>query len=124
MDSSVTKKKDPTLIYHEMELSGEVLQTIGRTRNLSAESVLKDIKYLLATIMILTRYKVFSTNSGEGYTLHIRGGLHILRKSIHKLPKTWFSKMLIQKFRYLGVGKLRPIDCVRCINIICSIMML
>ena len=107
-----------------MKLYGEVLQTMGRNRSLSAENDLKDIESLLATIIVLTRYEVLSTNSGEGHALHIRGGLRILRNSIHKLPKTWFSKMLIQKFRYLGVGKPRPINCVRCINIICSIMML
>jgi len=107
-----------------MELNGEVLQTMGRNRSLSAESDLKDIESLLATLIVLTRYEVLSTNSGEGYALHIRSRLHILRKSIHKLSKTWFSKILIQKFRYLRVGKPRPIDCVRCINIICIIMML
>jgi hypothetical protein len=116
------QNNDPALIYHGMELYGEVLQTIGRNQSLSAESDLKDIESLLATIIILTRYEVLSTNNGEGYPLHIRGGLHILQRSIHKLPKTWFSKVPIQNFRYLGVGIPRPIDCVRCINIICVVL--
>jgi hypothetical protein len=66
----------------------------------------------LATIKVLTNYEVLSTDSGEGYAAHIRGGLQILQKSIHKLPKTWFSKMLIQRFRYIGVSKSRSIVCV------------
>jgi hypothetical protein len=98
------QNNDPALEYRGMELYGEVLRSISRNRSWTTESGWKDVESLLATIIVLTRYEVLSTDGGEGYVVHIRGGLQILQKSIHKLPRTWLSKMLIQKFRYIGVG--------------------
>ena len=118
------QNNDPAIVYYGMELHGEVLRTMSQDRSWSAESGLKDVEYLLATTKVLSSYELLSTDSGEAYAAHIRGGLQILEKSIHKLPKTSFSRMLIQRFRYIGVGKSRLKVSVRSIDFMSSIMLL
>ena len=97
-------KNNARLKYIGTSLYVEALKNLLRKQTMWLGKEVKNAEPLLATIMVCTRCELVSTAGGDGYNAHIEGGLRLLRDSWHQLPKTGLSKLLIRKFRCVGVS--------------------
>jgi hypothetical protein len=99
-----SQKKDMQLKYVSLQLYSDTLGSLRRNQILSYQRNFSGTDVLLATIVILSRCELLASNEdGDGHMIHVRAGLELLRRSAFNLPNTPFARLLVRKFRCLGV---------------------
>lgn len=95
---------DVRLASRGTELYIDALQALRQSEIWSSPKWNNDIDAQLATTLIFSRCELLLAEGG-GYMAHIRGGLQILQKYASRLPKNDLTKLLVKKFRVLGVSE-------------------
>jgi hypothetical protein len=99
------QKNDPQLKGQATQLYIEALQMLRQMQGRSARNWFNNAESLLGAILMFSKYELLSSADGGGYSIHIEGGLKILRESMQHMGQTQLSKIVIRKFRCSGVSK-------------------
>jgi len=102
------ENQDSQLMCLSLQLYCDALQSLRGNLMLSHQKCFSGADWLLASIIILSRCELLASDKpSDGHMAHARAGLGLLQRVAFRLPDTEFSRLLVRKYRCIGVSTLR-----------------